>query len=199
MLSDNVQDQFRRDRLLRVRRDLVLESFLGEIQRDRFSQKTAHGDDLRECTLKITDVGVDILRNIIQDIIVNRNGAVLALLVENGNARLIRRRLNIHGQAPAEAGAKALVEDLEILRVLIRGDHNLTAVVLHLVKCVEELLLDRFLAFDKLNIVDQKNVVRAVFFAEVLRGIAAGTNGYDQIVGKRLAGYVQNLAARIAL
>ena len=63
---------------------------------------------------------------------------------------------------------------------------------------MEEFFLGTFLANDKLDIIDEKNIIISVFFTEFRGGnIIFIPDRIDQLVGKLLTGNIENLGLRI--
>ena len=63
---------------------------------------------------------------------------------------------------------------------------------------MEKFLLCGFLSYNKLNIIDEKNINISVFFTEFTHcSIVSVSNGFDQFVGKFLTGYIENPAVLV--
>ena len=129
--------------------------------------------------------------DIFDDFVVNVVALQLLLFAQDGHSRFIIRRLNIHSQAPFKTGAETLFQRLDLLGRLIGGNNNLLFRLVEGVKGMEKLLLCALLSYNKLNIVDQENVVVSVLFAKLCGGdIVFITDGVDQLVGELFAGHV---------
>ena len=77
----------------------------------------------------------------------------------------------------------------------VRGQHDLLVEIDQAVEGVEEFFLGAVLAADKLNIIDQQNIHRAVFLTE--QGGGAVADSLDQIIGEVLGRHVQNAEAAL--
>ena len=92
----------------------------------------------------------------------------LRLADQDRDAGLELRRLDGHGQSPAEARLEPLLEAIDLSRVAITGQDDLVLALEQGVEGVEELLLRVLLAGEELDIVDQQRVQRAVGGLEVV-------------------------------
>ena len=129
--------------------------------------------------------------DIFDDFVVNVVALQLLLFAQDGHSRFIIRRLDIYSQAPFKTGAETFFQRLDLLGRLIGGNNNLLFRLIKGVESVEKFLLRALLSYNKLNIVDQENVVVSVLFAELRGGdIVFITDGVDQLVGELFAGHV---------
>src|SRR5262249_56345481 len=113
----------------------------------------------------------------------------VGLLLEDGDASLEVRWLDIGDQAPFEARAEALLDVGDLFRRGIRGEDDLAMTLVQVVERVEELLLGAFLAGDEVDVVDQEEIDVAVLGAEFCGSVV--TDGVDQLVGEALGGEVE--------
>ena len=90
---------------------------------------------------------------------------------EDRHAGLEFRRLDRNRQSPAEAGLKPLFEAGHFLGVAVTGQHDLLLPFEQRVERVEELFLRAILAGEKLDVVDQERVERAVGLLELVDGV----------------------------
>ena len=66
-----------------------------------------------------------------------------------------------------------------------------------MVKCMEELFLCTFFSYNELDIINQKYIIITVFIAEFRHcGLVSGGfsvfESFDQLIGKCLAGYIED-------
>ena len=63
---------------------------------------------------------------------------------------------------------------------------------------MEKFFLCRFFSYNKLNVIDQKNINISVFFTEFGHSrVISVSDGFDQFIGEFFAGYIQNFAVFI--
>ena len=63
------------------------------------------------------------------------------------------------------------------------------------VKCVEKFFLSGFFSYNKLNIIDEKNINISVFFTEFAHcRVVSVSDGFDQFICEFLTGYIENPA-----
>src|SRR5262249_39418446 len=117
---------------------------------------------------------------------------------KNRDAGLEIGRLDVGDETPLEPTAKPLLECRDIARRPVRREHDLGAGLVERVERMKELLLEALLAFEELDIVDEKHVVRAIALLEALdAGLV--TEGVDEVVDERLARDVANRHRRRVL
>ena len=78
----------------------------------------------------------------------------LRLALDDGDAGLKIRRLDVRDQAPLEAGAQPFLQRFDLLGRSVGGQDDLLVVLVERIEGVEELLLGALLAADELDIVD---------------------------------------------
>ena len=144
--------------------------------------------------------------NEFQYIGVNVGFLLLSLSLQDGEARFIVGRLNIHQQPPFESGAKPLGQPGHFLRRAVTGNHNLAVGVVQLIKGMEKAFLGLFLAADELDVVNQQHAHAPVLIAEFLRPplaygryelvgelLGADTDHPDMVAQRRLPDGVQEV------
>ncbi len=102
-------------------------------------------------------------------------------------------RLDVGGQPPFEARTQPFFQGQHGFGRPVGGDDNLFILSVQGIERMEEFFLGRFLAGDKLDVVDQQYIDPAVFVPEGLRGMEA--DGVDQVVGKFFRRDIQHLLA----
>lgn len=106
--------------------------------------------------LEFADVALDPAGDELEHIVGHVEPVHPCLLTEDGDARLEFRRLDVGDQAPLETGPQPFLERGQLLGRTVRGDDDLLVRIVEGVEGVEELLLDAFLAFDELDVVDER-------------------------------------------
>ena len=122
---------------------------------------------------------------------------LLGLRLQNAQAQLIGRRVNVGDQAPSQARAHALLHALQIARRLVGGDHHLPVLIDQRVEGMEELLLGGLAPADELHIIDHQDVDRAELFLES-NGIL-GPERSHELKHELLRREVDDPLARLAL
>ena len=125
MFADNTQDHIRCDDILSVGIDDILESLAGIGQIGIHVIESGVGDDLVEGTLQFTDVGLDICRDIFQDLVVQMPACDLRVFAEDRHPGLVIRRLDIRDQSPFETGTEAFVQCLHFTGRPVGGQNDL--------------------------------------------------------------------------
>ena len=97
--GDNLLDDFERDLFLMVVREDVLEGLGDDICRDGLLDEGSVGDDARQGALEFADVAVDAVGDEHQDIVRHVDVVEQRLVLEDGDARLEVRRLDVGDQA----------------------------------------------------------------------------------------------------
>ena len=144
-----------------------------------------HGLDLFDRALQLTDVGLDVLRDVGGNLVGQLDAHLVRLVADDRDAGLEIGRLDVREQAPLKAGLHAVLERVDLLGRTVRGEHDLLFRLVQRVEGMEKLLLRALLARDELHVVQQQQVDHAVFVAEGLH--VALLNGGDQLVGEVLA------------
>ena len=118
--------------------------------------------------------------------------------MKNGPPGLVIRQSNIHDQSPFESGTETLIQNFHILRRFIGRYDNLFVCTVKAVEGVEKFLLCGFLSYNKLNIINEKDINVTVFLAEFTHGgVISITDGLDQLIGKFFTCNIENLTVII--
>ena len=131
------------------------------------------------------DEGADIVRQLEAE----RDGFVL----DDRHARLKVGRLNIRDQAPFEPRFQTILQTQHLIGRPVGGQNDLVVVLIEVIEGMEEFLLRRFLAGDKLDIVDEEQIGVAVFIAEFV--VPALLQGGNQLVRKLIALDIDDVVA----
>ena len=122
----------------------------------------------------------------------------LGLLAQDGEARLEVGRLDVGDEPPLEPRAQAVLERGDVVRAAIGAEHDLPAGLVERVERVEQLLLEPFLAFDELDVVDEQHVGRVAVLATE-RLLRAVPDAVDVVVEERLGRDVPDQEVRVVL
>ena len=178
---------------------LVLEQLVqrlpGQLHVNGSACQAGIGGQAGQAALQLANIGIDFLGDQHQNIVADGQLFIFRLFAQNGQPGFKVRALNIRHQSALKAAAQAFLQLLNFLGGLIRRHHNLLVGVPQMVKGVEKFLLRPFFTGDKLDIVHQQNIRRAETIAELL--VLVGLHGADQLIGKILAGNVQNFLFRV--
>ena len=119
MRADDALDHLHRDAAPFLPAQIVAER--GDAGRlvDRHTHHGGVFDEAREGTLELADVAVHAARDIGHHIGGDIDVLALCLFLENRNARLELRRLDIDGRTAREARDQTILEPLDILRLAI--------------------------------------------------------------------------------
>ena len=142
-----------------ARRQQVGEDLARDVLGERDAVQARVRRDTNEGALELADVVDDVLRDepehgVGDAVEVLRFG----LLLENCEAGLEFRWLDVGDQPPLETAAEAILDGGDRLRRPVRGDHDLTAAAMEVVERVEELFLELLGAFEELDVVDEEHV-----------------------------------------
>ena len=96
---------------------------------------------------------------------------LVRLAHQDGDAGLQLRRLDRHGQAPAEAGLEAILDTVDLFRIAIRGEDYLLVAFEQGVEGMEELLLGALLVGEELDVIDEQGIDAAVVTLELFNGV----------------------------
>jgi len=119
-----------------------------------------------ESALELADVGGVFFGDEFDDVGAEVEFAKLGFGVEDGTAGFKVGRLDGDNHALFAAGGEAIGEVGDAGWRSVGADDDLLVVLLEVVKGVEEFFLAFFFAFEKLHVVDDEDVVFAVFFGE---------------------------------
>ena len=134
------------------------------------------------------DVGADAVGQEIDDLLRQFHAHGLVLFAQNGHARFDIGRLHLGDQAPLEAGDQPLLQVLDFGGGTVAGQDDLFVGLVQGVEGVEELLLNAFLAGQKLHVVDQQHIRLPVFAAEADQLVVL--DGVNVFVGELLGGKI---------
>src|SRR4051812_347270 len=98
---------------------------------------------------------------------------LLSLLLEDRNAMLEIRKVDVGNHAPLKATEKARLEADNFRWRPIAGENDLTAGFVECVEGVEEFFLRRLFSFEKMNVVDEKKIRLAVPLTKSMSGAIA--------------------------
>ena len=195
MLCNNGDDVFRCDHFFLIRRNNILQCLLCQLQSYFLFFKLGSGHDRVEGTFQLTDIGFDIGSDIFDNIFTDAVAVHFFIFMKDRHSGFVVRQRDICDQTPLEPGTEALFQDFHILWWFIRGYDDLLFGTVKTIKCMEKFLLCGFFSYNKLNIIDEKNVDISVFFTEFTHcRVISVSDGFDQLVGKFLTGYIQNTA-----
>ena len=110
---------------------------------------------------------------------------ILHILSQDSHPGLITGRLDVSDQSPLETGAESLIESFHFFWRSVRGKYDLFSCLMQLIEGVEKLFLSRLFSYNKLDIVDEKNVDCAVLVTQPRhgRGISS-SDGLDHFIGE---------------
>src|SRR5690349_1194272 len=174
---------FDRDDLLFLAPEIA-EHFLSEVDRHLASGERTKRDHARERAFELPNVRLYPAGDEVRDVIGEPHALESRLLLQNRNARLEVRRLNVCDQPPLESRAQTLLDLGNVLRRRVARHDDLFARLVERVEGVEELLLRPLLAGDELDVVDQEQIDVAIARAELRRAVVA--NCVDELVREAL-------------
>ena len=127
-----------------IGRTTISQGLLSQFKRDWNTVRHRKATKARQCTLKLTNVGIKASRNISRNIIRQLYAMKRSLRLQNLDARLVWRPINSRHQATVESTYQALLKVGNFRRRSIRTQHNLPTTLVQGIKCVEELFLCLF-------------------------------------------------------
>lgn len=170
----------------------ILECFLGKFVVDLLLGQIREGEDSGQGTLQFSDIGFDVLGNVLDDIVGYFPVFRLSLLAQDGDSCLVVRRLDIGDQAHLEPGTQPVLQGPYLLGSAVTGDDDLFVGSVEGIEGMEELFLGPFFFRNKLDVVDQKYVdISSILASELFVGIVL--NRVDQLVGKGFGREVEDL------
>ena len=154
-----------------------------------------HRLDLFDRALELTDVGLDVLRDVVGYLVGQLDAHLYCFVADDGDSSFKVRRLDVREQTPFKTGLHALLERVDLLRRTVGGEDDLLFRLVQRIKGMEEFLLRALLAGDELYVVEQQQIDDAILVAEGLhiRLLDCG----DQLVGEILALYINNAEFRV--
>ena len=125
-------------------------------------------DDAVHRPLELADVRGDPVRQELEHPLRDLGLQLLGLGLQDAQAQLVGRRVDVGDEPPAEARADALLQAGEVGRAAIGRDDDLPAAIDQRVERVKELFLGAVLAADELDVVDHQQVDRAEQLLELV-------------------------------
>ncbi len=171
VFGDGALDLFEGDGFYFFVSNKITQDFFNHGERDFLFVEAAvcqYGD---KGAFEFADVGGDIGGDEPQDFGGYDEVFFTRLVLKNGHAGFEVGRLDIHNEAPFEAGDEACLNALKFLGASVAGQDDLLVHVEEDVERVEEFFLGAFLSADEVDIVDHEDVHFAVFSAEFLSGL----------------------------
>ena len=115
--------------------------------------------------------------------------------MKNCHSSFVIWQCNICDQTPFEPGTETFFQNFHIFRRFIGRYDDLFFGTVKTVKCMEKFFLSGFFSYNKLNIIDEKNINISVFFTEFAHcRVISVSDGFDQFICKFLTGYIENPA-----
>ncbi len=168
-----------------------------EVDGDRRLRHRRDGGQTRERALELADVRIDVRGQVDRDVARQVEALDLGLLLEDRDPRLHVRRLDVGDQSPLEAISQPFLETGDVLRNLVRGQHDLAARFVERVEGVKELLLGALAVGEELHVVEDEHVDLAEGALELLHPITA--NRGDQLRHEGLGAEIRDAALRLAV
>src|SRR5690606_3450606 len=137
-------------------------------ERDRLARETRVRDDAPQRALELAHVRADPLRDEERHLLRELLAFSRRLRHQDRDTRLELGRLDRDRQSPAEARLQPFLEAGDLLRIAVAGQDDLTLALEQRVERVEELFLRALLAGEKLDIVDQERIERAIRALELV-------------------------------
>ena len=150
---------------------------------------------LLDGALELSDVVLDLFGDELNDVIGQVQFVIVRLALDDGDARLQVRWLDVCEEAPLEPGADPVFQVGDLLRRPVRSQDDLLLVLDQRVERVEELFLGPVFTGDELDVVDEQDIDRAVFIVELLRRLFLDAG--DEFVGKVFTAGVEDLRVGI--
>ena len=163
----------------------VLEHHLREVEVDALLVQRRPRADANESALQLTDIRGDARGHVFEDLRGHLEALGVRLLMQDRDAGLQVRRLNVDEQARGEARPHAVLEALELGGGQVGGQDDLLVGAVQRIKGMEEAFDRLFLVADELDVVDEKDVEFAVAAVEGLDlGVVrlVQTNRVDELV-----------------
>lgn len=173
-----------------LRAQEITKDALTQIDGQRLAGEVRERGDSDERTFEFTDVVRDAFGDEHQHVVWNVTLGDLGLLLKDGETCFDVGRLNVGDQAHLESTSQPIFERRDAVRRPIRGENDLTVRLMQGVEGVEELLLESFLAFDELNVIDEEHVDLSVSALELDGGVLA--NRIDELVQEGLGRDISN-------
>src|SRR5271157_6013735 len=182
IVGHDLLDELDRDILLARLGEEVFQLLTGNIQRDVFVHQLGVGDELGEGLFEVPHVRVDVAADHLDDLVGNIYLLLLYLAVEDGDARLVVRWLQVDVQSPLETAAQPVRETPDLRDRPVRGEDHLLVRVVERVEGVEQFLLGAFLALEKLDVIDEQNIHEPVLVLELVPRLFL--DGENELIGE---------------
>ena len=149
--------------------DEVFENVREDVRRERASRLDLAEDvDTIQRPFHCAHVALDRVGDVFKRVVRNRRHHAVGFLLENGEARLVVRRLDLLHHAALEARDETRLNCRQILRRDVGRHHDLLVRLLQSVEGVEELLLTLLALLEELDVVHHQQVHLSVAVAEGL-------------------------------
>ena len=153
-----VNDAFHRD----LRRHIVVQNVGNYLLRrrdgDLFVIEKILRLELFDRALELADIGFELGGDELADLVGEVDVEQLRLALDDGDARFDVGRLDVGDQILLKARAQTVGKGLDLLGRTVGGQHDLLVGVIERVEGVEEFLLHRLLAAEKLHVVHQQHI-----------------------------------------
>ena len=200
MLRDDIDDCIGCDRLPLLRGYEVSQGILCQLDIDRPPVvKSTESNQLDQRPFQLTNVGLDVGCNVLQDLIIHLVPFCLRFLLKNGHPGLVIRFFDICLKSPGKTVFQTVIQRVKFLWRSVRGDDNLLTLVEQIVERMEKFILCCVLSDDELNVIDQKNIDVAVLVAERIEHayIVGILECGNQLIGKDLGGDIAHDLVRL--
>ena len=126
--------------------------------------------ELFDRALELADIGFELGGDELADLVGEVDVEQLRLALDDGDARFDVGRLDVGDQILLKARAQTVGKGLDLLGRTVGGQHDLLVGVIERVEGVEEFLLHRLLAAEKLHVVHQQHIDLTVLLAKLDHG-----------------------------
>src|SRR5690606_23846248 len=147
--------------------------------------------------LEFADVAFHVVGDELDDLVGEIDAVVFGLAIQDGDARLELRLLEVGGQAPLEAGEQPLLDTFDFARRPVARRHDLPSALMQRIEDVEELLLRLLLSAEELDVVDDQQVDVPIEEAELVDSIML--DGLHEVRREALARYVEHRGVALLL
>ena len=156
-----------RDCRTRTTCGFILKRELRKLKRDRRAVCHRDSTNARECTFELTNVGVNLRRDIRRNVIWKIELMQARLRLHDCNTSFVARLVNTRDQPSCEAAHQSLLKIWNVNRSRIRTQHDLSTKLMERVEGVEELLLRLFVLGEEVNVVNHQTITCAEPIAEI--------------------------------
>ena len=155
MIGNDLDDEFRGNFLFVARRNDVFQCFFSQFNVNfTVFLQLGKGNDLGECALQLTDIGLDVGGNVLDYFVIYIVTFHFLFFAEDGHSGFVVRGLDIYGQTPFESGAQPFFQCFNLFRRFIGRNDDLFFGFVKCIEGVEKFFLGTFLADDELDIID---------------------------------------------